>query len=490
MRLIDLLEPGAKATGADAAKVEIAGITADSRAVEPGFLFAALPGIATDGRYFIAEALQRGAVAVLAPPGAVPKNAGRGACILTDADPRRRFARLAAGFHRLQPEIVVAVTGTNGKTSVVTFARQIWTALGREAASIGTLGIELSSGRKFGTLTTPDAVTLHRELASLAGAGVDRAALEASSHGLAQHRLDGVRIGAAGFTNLSRDHLDYHVSFEDYRAAKRRLFAELLPSGATAVLNADSPEFGAFAQACGVRRCPVIDYGLAASELRVLDCAPDGDGQVVELVAFGRACRARLALAGGFQVANALCAVGLVAGAGDDWQAALDALATLQAPPGRLQLAARGPGGAPIYVDYAHTPDALSHALVALKPHTKAQLAVVFGCGGDRDPGKRPLMGEAAARLADRVIVTDDNPRGEDPTAIRRAVMTACPEAREIGDRAEAIRAAIAELREGDVLVVAGKGHETGQIVGETVRPFDDTQTVRAAARELGGIAA
>ena len=490
MRLVEILDAGARTTGADAADIVVTGITADSREVEPGFLFAALPGVATDGRHFIADALANGAAALLVAPDAVSKDLGRDVCVLIDDNPRRRLALLSAAFHRPQPEIVVAVTGTNGKTAVASFARQIWTALGRDAASIGTLGVDHASARRSGALTTPDPVTLHLELARLAREGLERTALEASSHGLAQFRLDGVRIAAAGFTNLSRDHLDYHVSFEDYRAAKRRLFDELLPPGATAVLNADSPEFGVLAQSCIERGRPVIDYGLAASELRVLDCVPDGDEQVVELVAFGQARQARLAFAGGFQAANALCAVGLVAGAGDDWQAAIEALETLQAPPGRLQLAARGRCGAPIYVDYAHTPDALARALAALKPHAAARLAVVFGCGGDRDPGKRPLMGEAAARFADRVIVTDDNPRTEDPAAIRRAIMAACPAAREIGDRAEAIRAAIADLRKGDVLVVSGKGHETGQIVGDTVRPFDDVETVRAAAREFGGIAA
>ncbi len=490
MRLAELLDGDVTVTGADAASIDITGITADSRAVAPGFLFAALPGIAADGRYFIADALANGAVALLAPPGAVSTDPGNGVCVLIDDNPRRRLALLSAAFHRPQPEIVVAVTGTNGKTSVAAFARQLWTAMGRDAASVGTLGIDHPPVRRSGALTTPEPVTLHRELARLAGAGAERVALEASSHGLAQHRLDGVRLAAAGFTNLSRDHLDYHVSLADYRAAKRRLFDALLPPDAVAVLNADNPEFAAFARTCTERGCAVIDYGTAAGALRVRDRVPDGDGQVVEFVAFGRARRARLALVGGFQVANALCALGLIVAAGEDGQEAIEALETLQAPPGRLQLAARGPGGAPIYVDYAHTPDALSHALAALKPHATARLAVVFGCGGDRDPGKRPLMGAAAAQHADLVIVTDDNPRTENPFRIRQAVMTACPDAREIGDRAEAIRAAIADLRQGDVLVVSGKGHETGQIVGDTVRPFDDVETVREAARAFGGVVA
>ena len=427
---------------------------------------------------------------MLAPPDAVPKDLNPNICVVIDDNPRRRLALIAARFHHSQPDIVVAVTGTNGKTSVAEFARQIWSAMGQNAASIGTLGIDYSSGRRSGSLTTPDAVTLHRELASLAGAGTQRTALEASSHGLAQYRIDGVHLAAAGFTNLSHDHLDYHVSFEEYRTAKRRLFDEVLPAGATAVLNADSAEFGVFAQACAERGCPVIDYGLGAGELRVLDCSPDDDGQILELMAFGQTWQARLRLAGGFQAANALCAVGLVVGAGDDWEAAIEALETLAPPRGRLPLAARGRASAPIYVDYAHTPDALSHALAALKPHARAALAVVFGCGGDRDPSKRSLMGQAAGRLADRVIVTDDNPRSEDAAAIRHEVMTGCPEAREIGDRAEAIRVAIAELAEGDILVIAGKGHETGQIIGNTIRPFDDVEAVRDVARELGGIAA
>ena len=489
MRLVDLLGPDMPGSPLDG-DVEITGITGDSREVRPGFLFAALPGLATDGRYFIADAVARGAAAILVPEATDIGAAGGGVQTVVDANPRGRFAEIAARFYPDRPESCVAVTGTNGKTSVVAFARQIWGAIGLPAAAIGTLGVVAPSGRRAGALTTPDPVTLHRELAALAGAGVERAALEASSHGLAQSRLDGVALAAAGFTNLSRDHLDYHVSFDAYRAAKLRLFGELLPPGSTAVLNADSPEFDIFAGTCRTRGCRIVDYGRTARELRLVSVDSDSGGQVAELVAFGKTRRQRFRLIGEFQIGNALCAAGLVVGSGDDPCAAIDALGTLEAPPGRMQPAGRSPTGAPIFVDYAHTPVALVHALRALRPHTAGALVAVFGCGGDRDSGKRRLMGEAAARFADRVFVTDDNPRSEDPGAIRSEILAGCPGAAEIGDRSEAIRAAIAGLAADDVLVIAGKGHETWQIVGGTTRPFDDVETAREAVRELGGVGA
>ena len=489
MRLAELLGSAAAAAPARP-DVEIAGISSDSREIGPGFLFAALPGLATDGRYFVDDAIARGAAALLVPgPVDIGEAAGRVA-VIVDANPRRRLAEISARFHSGAPGSCVAATGTNGKTSAVVFARQIWGAMGLPAASVGTLGVVGPSRARDGALTTPDPVTLHRELAALAGSGTERAALEASSHGLAQFRLDGVRLAAAGFTNLSRDHLDYHVSFDAYRAAKLRLFGELLPPGAAAVLNADSPEFGAFAETCRSRGCPIIDYGRNAQELRVVSVEPDGDGQVAELLLFGESRRQRFALIGEFQIANALCALGLVVGVGDDRCAAADALGTLEAPPGRMQPVARSPAGAPIFVDYAHTPVALASALQALRPHASGALSVVFGCGGDRDAGKRPLMGEAARRFADRVVVTDDNPRGEDPAAIRREVLAGCPGAAEIGDRGEAIREAVAQLAAGEVLVIAGKGHETGQIVGGEIRPFDDAAAARDAVRALGGVGA
>lgn len=490
MRLADLLDGGETLRGRPPGETEIAGIACDSREAGPGFLFAALPGVRADGRHYVDDALARGAAALLVPPDADLPEAASACCTIVDDNPRRRLAALAAAFHAPQPETVAAVTGTNGKTSTAVFARGLWSALGLDAASIGTLGVHHREEWRGGGLTTPESIDLHRELAALAKAGARRAAVEASSHGLAQHRLDGVRLAAAGFTNLSYDHLDYHVSFAAYRAAKTRLFAELLPAGAAAALNADGAEFDRLARICRERSCPVIDYGREAAELRLLDCRPDGDGQAIEVEAFGRRRRARLAFPGEFQAANALCAAALVAGVGDDWQAAVEALETLRAPPGRLELAARGPAGAPVYVDYAHTPDALAHALGALRPRARSRLWVVFGCGGDRDPAKRPLMGETAARLADRVVVTDDNPRGEDPAEIRRAILAACPDAWEIGDRAEAIRAALGALGAGDALLVAGKGHEKGQIVGDAALPFDDAAQAAEAARALGGGAA
>ena len=481
MRLAELLGPESSVAG-PAGDTEIAGIACDSREIGPGFLFAALPGLATDGRYFVEDAIARGAAAVLVADAIDIGAAADRVVVVVDANPRRRLAEISARFHPGPPECC--------KTSAVSFARQIWGAMGFRAAAIGTLGVTGPSGARAGALTTPDPVTLHRELAALARAGTDRAALEASSHGLAQFRLDGVTLAAAGFTNLSRDHLDYHVSFDAYRAAKLRLVGELLPPGAAAVLNADSPEFEVFAETCRARGCPVVDYGRGARELRLVSVEADGDGQVAELTVFGKTRRQRFGLIGEFQIANALCALGLVVACGDDRCAATDALGTLAAPPGRMQPVARSPTGAPVFVDYAHTPGALAHALQALRPHASAALAVVFGCGGDRDSGKRRLMGEAAARFADRVIVTDDNPRGEDPAAIRREVLAGCPGAAEIGDRGEAIRAAVAGLAAGDVLVIAGKGHETGQIVGGMTRPFDDAAAARGAVRALGGVGA
>ena len=489
MRLTELLGPDER--GAQAKEdAEIAGITCDSREVRPGFLFAALPGLTTDGRYFVDDAIARGAAALLLPDAVDIGAAADRVRVVVDANPRRRLAEISARFHPRPPETCVAVTGTNGKTSVVAFARQIWGAIGLPAAAVGTLGVVGPSGGRAGALTTPDPITLHRELASLAASGTGRVALEASSHGLAQFRLDGVALAAAGFTNLSRDHLDYHVSFDAYRAAKLRLFDALLPPGAAAVLNADNPEFGVFAETCRARGCPIIDYGRNAREMRLVSVEPDGDGQVAELRVFGATRRQRFGLIGEFQIANALCAAGLVIGAGDDRCAAVDALGTLEAPPGRMQPVARNPMGAPIFVDYAHTPVALAHALRALRPHTSGALSVVFGCGGDRDTGKRRLMGEAARRFADRIVVTDDNPRSEDPAEIRREVLAGCPGAVEIGHRGEAIREAIGALAAGDVLVIAGKGHETGQIVGGQTRPFDDAEIAREAARTLGGVGA
>jgi UDP-N-acetylmuramoyl-L-alanyl-D-glutamate--2,6-diaminopimelate ligase len=468
------------------ANIEIRGLAADSRSVEPGFLFAAIPGTRTDGRAFIDDAIARGAVAVLASPGTDAARAGGRIPYLVDENPRRRLALMAARFYGRQPETVAAVTGTNGKTSVVSFARQIWTALGRSAASLGTLGLEGMTGAPLASLTTPDPIALHRMLAEIADAGISRLAIEASSHGLDQYRLDGVRVTAAAFTNLTRDHLDYHGTAAAYLAAKARLFGEVMAPGGHAVLNADAPECEALSALCREHGHQVLTYGLGGREIRLtaVDAMPDGQRLSIEVL--GSCHEIELPLVGAFQATNALCALGLVLSDETDVVAAVAALGQLRPVRGRLQRAARVGGGI-VYVDYAHTPDALSSVLQALRPHAHGRLAVVFGCGGDRDPGKRPEMGAIAETLADRIIVTDDNPRRENAAAIRRAILAACPSAVEIGDRETAIRTAIAELEDGDVLVLAGKGHESGQIVGDTVRPFDDVEVARRMAAEHAG---
>ena len=467
--------------------VEISGLTADSRAVEPGYLFAALPGSHYDGRDFIADAVGRGAVAVLAPPDTEVARPKGGAPIelLTDDNPRRRLSLLAARFYGRQPATTVAVTGTNGKTSVVEFARQIWQRLGHKAAGLGTLGV-IARGFEAGPgLTTPDPVLLHRTLAELARAGIEHAAIEASSHGLDQFRLDGVRLSAAAFTNLGRDHLDYHRDMAAYLAAKRRLFEALLPPAAPAVLNADAPEFDSLRAVCRDAGNEVVSYGRAGASLRLEDVTPLPGGQRLVFTLDGRSYDTRLPLVGGFQAMNALAALALVTATGADAGRAVDALAHLAGARGRLELAAHHPGGGAIYVDFAHTPDALEAVLGALRPHVAGSLTVVFGAGGDRDAGKRPLMGEAVSRLADRAIVTDDNPRTEDAAAIRAQILAACPTATEIGDRRAAIEAAIAGLAPDDTLLIAGKGHEQGQIVGAQTLPFDDAQVARQAVAAL-----
>jgi len=391
---------------------------------------------------------------------------------------------MAARFYDRQPATVAAVTGTNGKTSVVGFLRQMWTRLGHPAASLGTLGVVAPGLATVGSLTTPDPADLHRTLSELAGRGVSCLAMEASSHGLGQYRLDGVRVTTAAFTNLSRDHLDYHGSMNAYLDSKRRLFAEIMAPGGVAVLNADDGAADDLAATCRSRGHRVITYGSAGADLRLEHAEPLADGQRLELVVLGRRAAVTLPLVGAFQAANALCALGLAIACGENAADALAALESVEGAPGRVQRVGGDPDRGTVYVDYAHTPDALANVLQALRPHAAGRLMVVFGCGGDRDPGKRPQMGRIAHDLADVVIVTDDNPRGEDPALIRRQVLAACPGAREMGDRAQAIAAAVAELRAGDLLVLAGKGHETGQIVKGEVRPFNDAEVARAALRE------
>ncbi|HEX9570528.1 MAG: UDP-N-acetylmuramoyl-L-alanyl-D-glutamate--2,6-diaminopimelate ligase [Rhodospirillales bacterium] len=466
--------------------INITGLTCDSRQVEPGFLFAALPGTRTDGRAYINDALERGAVAVLAPAGTTFSVSPRPVALLTDANPRRQFALMAANFFEVQPDVVAAVTGTNGKTSVVTFLRQIWSRLGRKAASAGTLGVSAPGFENRISLTTPDSADLHRNLRDLKRFGIERLALEASSHGLQQHRLDGVRVALAAFTNLTRDHLDYHRDMDAYLAAKLRLFTDIVAADGTAVVNADSDFAVAVAAACNKRRLKVMRYGRAGDAVRLMECKPLAAGQRITVALDGEPASVTLPLVGEFQVSNALCALALAIASDEDAKSALGCLETLTGAPGRVQLAGRHQNGAAVFVDYAHTPDALTNVLGALRPHAKGRLHVVFGCGGDRDPGKRPQMGDIARRLADVVIVTDDNPRGEDAAVIRRQILAACPDARDIGDRAEAIREAIKGLAAGDLLVVAGKGHERGQIVGNETHPFDDGRAVKDALREIG----
>ncbi len=488
MRLIELMnEPARLPQDTSSADVDIRGLTADSRTVQPGYLFAALPGARTDGSRFIADAIARGAVAVLADASAKRAPIPAAVPVVADPNPRRRFALMAARFYGRQPHTIAAVTGTSGKTSVASFTRQLWAELGYRAASMGTLGTIGPGFARPAMLTTPDPVELHRELAELFLAGIDHLAMEASSHGLDQYRLDGVALRAAAFTNLSRDHLDYHAGMEDYLAAKLRLFSEVMTPGGVAVLNADAPEYPALLEACRAGQHRIVSYGARGSELRLMEVKPSERGQRIAFAFGGRRYDVELGLIGAFQASNVLAALGLVLGTGAAPRAAIAALEHLNGVTGRMQRVARLANGATVYVDYAHKPGALETVLRALRPYAPGKLVLVFGCGGERDAGKRPMMGEVAARLADRVIVTDDNPRGEDAAAIRLAILAGCPGAGEIGSRAEAIAEAVRELGSGDLLLVAGKGHERGQIVGNRVLPFDDAEVARRLVQELGG---
>lgn len=477
--LADLMKESAMETdGLTIDDIGITGLSADSRAVRPGYLFAALPGSAVDGRSFIDAATKKGAAVVLAPTGtqtdlSIP--------LITDDNPRRRFALMAAAFYGRQPETVGAVTGTNGKTSVAWFARQLWEATGCRAAALGTLGIVSKARTVEGNLTTPDPVRLHEILAQLEEDGIGCLAMEASSHGLDQYRLDGVRVGIGVFTNISRDHLDYHVTMEAYVAAKMRLFTEVMAPGGVAVLNADVPEFAALEAAARGHGHRVLSYGEAGTDIRLLSIEPVGAGLHVKIAVMEKEVVLTLPLVGTFQAMNAFAALGM-AMASERVSAAdlVPHLESLLAVPGRMERVGKTKTGADVYVDYAHTPDALSAALSALCLHTMGQLSVVFGCGGERDKGKRAEMGRIATELADRVTVTDDNPRGEDASTIRADVMAGAIGADTIADRAEAIEMAMADLGPGDILLVAGKGHETGQIIGDEVLAFDDRAVVRS----------
>lgn len=470
---------------AEQGNVWIQGLTADSRAVEPGWLFAALPGVKTDGVRFVPDAVEAGAAAILI--GEQGLDAEVSIPVIRVDDPRRALALVAARYYARQPRTVAAVTGTNGKTSVTVFLRQIWQTVGHKAASLGTIGLVAPGHEIAGNLTTPDPVRLHEMLADLAGDEVTHLALEASSHGLEQRRLDGVRLAAGAFTNVSRDHLDYHQTLEAYIKAKFRLFDTLLPKGAAAVADADRPEASTIEQVAKERGLEFFSVGREGETLKLLSVTRMHDGSRLLVEAWGEKHYVPLPLLGHFQISNALVAAGLAIATGVEVGKALDALSELKGASGRLELVGTHPSGAPVFVDYAHTPDAIANALTALRPHASGRLVVVIGAGGDRDPGKRPLMGEAAATNADQVIVTDDNPRSEDPAAIRHAVLEGAPDAHEIGDRRAAIRAAVSGLGAGDILLIAGKGHETGQTIGDEVLPFSDQEEAASALRSVGG---
>ena len=472
--------------------VDITGLSLDSRMIERGHLFAALPGSNIHGARFIETAieLQAGAILTDREGAQIAAQALKGAdcALVVVEDPRAAFAHACALWFEKQPNPCVAITGTNGKTSVASFTRQIWQLLGLEAVNIGTTGVEGAFSAP-GVHTTPDPLTLHRVLREMADAGVTHAAMEASSHGLDQRRMEGVQLAAAGFTNFTQDHLDYHGSMEAYFDAKARLFSELLSEDGTAVVNIDDPYGADLVGICDDREIEVITVGHknGAARLKITGLRMTETGQEVLFRWQGNQYKVTLELIGSFQAMNVMVAAGLVISAGEEAEAVFSVLPKLTGVRGRMQMAAARAHGAPIFVDYAHTPDAVQTALMALRPHVMGRLVVVIGAGGDRDRGKRPLMGQAAAEHADVIFVTDDNPRSEEPHEIRAEILQACPEAIEIADRAEAILRAVDSLEPGDALLIAGKGHETGQIVGDVVYPFDDAEQASVAVAALEG---
>lgn len=477
----DIALHGDRAGPEQAGDIEITGISADSRKIRPGMLFVAVAGTKGDGASFVADAVARGAAAIVAAhdvDATIP--------VFTVSSPRRFLSLAAARFHGAQPEIMVAVTGTAGKTSVASFVRQLWAFAGEPAAQIGTTGVISPTRNVYGSLTTPDPVSLHELLAELAAEGVTHAAMEASSHGLDQHRLDGVKLAAAGFTNLGRDHMDYHPTVEDYMRAKMRLFTDLLPKGSPAVIFSDDPWSDEAIRVAREAGHDVRTVGRKGDFLALKRVEHFRHRQTVEIRHEDTIHEFDLPLAGDFQVANALVAAGLAISTGTAPAVVMKGLEKISGAPGRLELVGRARNGAPGYVDYAHKPDALENVLDAVRPFTSGRIVVVFGCGGDRDRGKRPIMGEVATRLADVVIVTDDNPRSEVPETIRAEILAAAPGAIEIADRAEAIRHAVSILASGDTLIVAGKGHEEGQAIGDRVLPFSDHAQLRAAFAEGG----
>jgi UDP-N-acetylmuramoyl-L-alanyl-D-glutamate--2,6-diaminopimelate ligase len=463
-----------------AGDLDIVGLSSDSRQIEKGMLFAALAGAKADGSRFVDDAAAKGAVVAVASHPAdssIP--------VLVVENPRRFLAIAAARLYGAQPEMMVAVTGTAGKTSVASFTRQIWAYAGHAAAQIGTTGVVSPSRNDYGSLTTPDPVELQKLLAELASEGVTHAAMEASSHGLDQSRLDGVKLSAVGFTNLGRDHMDYHPTVESYMAAKMRLFDTLAPTGAPAVIFADDRWTETAIEVALASGLDIRTVGRKGGYLCLKRVEHFRHKQTAEIHANGKIYEVDIPLAGDFQVANALVAAGLAMSTGVPAAVAMAALEKLVGASGRLELVGQTKDGALAYVDYAHKPDALENVLTSVRPFTTGRVVVVFGCGGDRDKGKRPIMGEIATRLADVVIVTDDNPRSEEPATIRSEIMAAAPGAEEIGDRAKAIRHAVGLLKSGDTLIVAGKGHEEGQTVGATTLPFSDHVEVRKALQEL-----
>ncbi|WP_342641933.1 UDP-N-acetylmuramoyl-L-alanyl-D-glutamate--2,6-diaminopimelate ligase [Rhodoligotrophos ferricapiens] len=479
MRLDAVIGSDARLEAAHAA-LEVKGLTADSRAVAPGYLFAAIKGVKADGAAYVPSARAKGAIAVLAEQDAAI-DAGE-LPVIRVSNPRATLARAAARFYGAQPETVIAVTGTNGKTSVAAFTRQIWAHLGQAAASIGTVGIISPKGQRKLQHTTPDPVELQEVMADLAREGVTHAAIEASSHGLAQHRLDGLTLRAGAFTNISRDHLDYHPDFEDYFSAKLRLFTDLLPAGAAAVINADFPEAERVITAARARGLNVTTVGHKGETIRLLTQQRSATGQALALSIEGERFTLDLPLVGDFQASNALVALGLALATGVKPGEVIPALEHLKGATGRLEHVT-SLNGAQVFVDFAHTPDALENAITALRPYAAGRVIVVFGAGGDRDPGKRPQMGATVAKFADLAIVTDDNPRSEDPAKIRAQVLAGCPGGIDGGDRPSAIRLGLTMLKPGDILVVAGKGHETGQEIAGRVLPFSDQEEIRLAAQ-------
>ena len=469
----------------------ITGLAVDSRQVKEGYLFAALPGTRVHGASFIQYALRMGAVAILTDAAgariAEADLAAHEAALIVAEDPRQALSGAAALWFGAQPETIVAVTGTNGKTSVASFTRQIWSALGFEAINLGTTGVEGAYEVPLAH-TTPEPITLHRVLAEAEAAGITHAAMEASSHGLEQRRLDGVRLAAAGFTNFTQDHLDYHTDFAAYFAAKARLFERVLSEDGIAVMNMEDPRGSDMAAIATARGQELIRVGRGPrNDLHLMAQRFEATGQDLRFDWYGRVHQVHLNLIGGFQAENLLVAAGLAIAAGSDPDRVFETLPQMRTVRGRMQLAATRANGAAVFVDYAHTPDAVATAIRALRPHVLGRLVAIIGAGGDRDPGKRPLMGQAAARGADLVIVTDDNPRSEDPEAIRAAVMQGCPEASNVGDRAEAILRGVDSLGSGDALLILGKGHESGQIVGDDVFPFDDCEQASVAVSALDG---